>query len=330
MGAGAIGGVSAALIKQAGYDDLELVCKHTDLAGQIREKGLKITGIKGDCNVKMNAVATIPEMSGPKDLVLLATKANDCIAAAQDLLPFLKPDSVVVSFQNGISEPALAHVLGKDRVIGCVVGWGASHETPGELEVTSEGEFVIGHLDGQTDDRLVSVQRMLSRVNPTRITANIMGELYAKLIINACINSLGVIGGVRLGTLLSDKRARTVFVLIMREALAVAQAMGIKVEPAAGGKLNYYAFLGDGVWARMKRDLTIRLMGVKYSRIKSSSLQSLERGRPTEIDFLNGYICDNGRGKGVQTPANDTVKKLVYEIEAGIRPMAMDNLDDFF
>jgi len=326
IGAGAIGGVTAAFIEQAGYD-LELVCKRRSLADQINEAGLKITGIKGDHQVRMNAVAKISDLSGPKDLVLLSTKANDCIAAARELIPFLKTDSVVVSLQNGISEPALAEVLGKERVIGCVVGWGASHEVPGELEVTSEGEFVIGNLEGRSDDRLAFIQQMFSSVNPTRISTNIMGELYAKLIINACINSLGVVGGVRLGRLLADRRARTIFILLMREALAVAEAMNIKVERAAGGRLDYYTFLGGGMWAHIKRHLTIRLIGLKYHRIKSSSLQSIERGRPTEIDFLNGYICDNGKKKNVSTPVNDAVRKMVHEIEAGTRNMSMDNLD---
>jgi 2-dehydropantoate 2-reductase len=116
-----------------------------------------------------------------------------------------------------------------------------------------------------------------------------MGELYSKLIINSCINSLGVIGGVTLGKLLANQKAREVFFEIMREAMSVADAMHIKVEPAGGGKLDYYRLLAQsGMFAAMKRYLTIRVVGFKYRRIKSLSLQSLERGRETEIDFLNG------------------------------------------
>ena len=117
VGAGAIGGVTAAFIKQAGYD-LELVCKHRALADKINDSGLKINGLKGAHQVRMHAVETIPDLSQPKDLIFLATKANDCVAAAQELIPFLKPDSVVVSLQNGISETALAGALGKERVVG--------------------------------------------------------------------------------------------------------------------------------------------------------------------------------------------------------------------
>jgi 2-dehydropantoate 2-reductase len=328
VGAGAIGGVTAAFLQQAGYD-LEVVCKHADLADRLRREGLHITGLKGAHRVKLKAVPAIADLGSPQDLVFLATKATECVAAARELIPFLKPDSVVVSLQNGICEHALAEVLGRARIVGCVVGWGASHNAPGELEVTSEGEFVIGNIDQQSDERLAPIQKMLGLVHPTRISANIMGELYSKLIVNACINSLGVIGGVTLGRLLADRKVRRLFLHIMREAMAVAAALGIRVAPGGGGRLDYYAFLEDrGLLADLKRHLTIRIIGFKYRRIKSSSLQSIERGRRSEIDFLNGYICDRGREQGVATPVNDAVRAMVHAIEEGRRPMTLANVHD--
>lgn len=328
VGAGAIGGVAAAFMQQAGYD-LEVVCKHPDLAEKLRRQGVHITGLRGAHRVKLKAVPAIADLSGPKDMVFLATKATECVAAARELIPFLKPEAVLVSLQNGICEHALAEVLGRARVIGCVVGWGASHNAPGELEITSAGEFVIGNIDHKPDARLVSIQKMLALVYPTRISDNIMGELYAKLIVNACINSLGVIGGATLGRLLADRRVRQIFLQIMREAMAVAAALQIKVEPGGGGKLDYYTFLKDqGRLADFKRHLTIRIIGFKYRRIKSSSLQSIERGRRSEIDFLNGYIRDRGRERGVPTPVNDAVCAMVREIENGQRPMTLANVHD--
>jgi 2-dehydropantoate 2-reductase len=327
IGAGAIGGVSAALLKSAGYD-LEVVCKHRNLAETIRSRGLRITGKKGVHQIRLNAVAAISDLSEPLELVFLATKAVDCVPAARDLLPKLAPTASVVSLQNGICEPSLADVLGNTHVIGCVVGWGASNNGDGALEVTSTGEFVIGNLERPPGPRLAQVQRILTSVNPTRISDNIIGELYAKLIINACINSLGVIGGVRLGALLADKKARTICIKLMREALAVAEAMGIRVEPAGGGKLDYYSFLaGEGLMNRMKRHLVIRMIGYQYRRIKSSSLQSLERGHRTEVDFLNGYICENGRAQRVPTPVNDAVRQMVKAIENNERKMGMANFE---
>ena len=102
------------------------------------------------------------------------------------------------------------------------------------------------------------------------------------------------------------------------------------MEPAGGGKLDYSQLLSEkGMLADLKRYLTIRVIGFKYRRIKSSSLQSLERGRKTEIDFLNGYICDKGKTHGVSTPLNDAVRAMVKEIEDGRKEMSLNNLRHF-
>ncbi len=327
VGAGAIGGTTAAYIAGAGWN-VELVCKHEDTVERATSPGLHIFGVKGRQATPVRAVKDISQLSGPKDFVLLAVKATDCVTAARELLPYLGETSAVVSLQNGICEEALSGVIGRDRVIGCVVGWGATMHGPGELEITSDGEFVIGNLDGHQDKRLHVVREMLSMVVPTRLSNNIMGELYSKLIVNSCINSLGVLTGWTLGRLLGEARVRKIFIGLMREAIEVANSMGIKVEPGGGGKLDFYRFLeGDGFLADLKRNLLIRVIGMKYRRIRSSSLQSLDRGRRTEVGYLNGYICAKGRENGIATPLNDAVVGLIMEIETGMRSISPANLD---
>jgi 2-dehydropantoate 2-reductase len=328
VGAGAIGAATASFLAKAGWNT-EIVCKHQEIADLAHSPGLHVFGVKGEHYVPMRAVKDIKDLSGPKEVVLLATKATDCLEAAKELLPVLSPNSIVVSLQNGICEDALAGVIGRDRMVGCVVGWGATMHGPAQIEMTSPGEFVIGNIDHRPDQRLPLVQEMLSAVVPTRISDNIMGELYSKLVINSCINSLGVITGMNLGKLLATSKIRKIFTALMREAMAVAAAMGIKVEPAGGGKLDYYRFLdGSSFTSNLKRNLLIRIIGFKYRRIRSSSLQSLERGRRTEIDYLNGYICDRGREHGVPTPINDVVVSMIRQIEAGTRKISLENLND--
>ncbi|MBU0513145.1 MAG: 2-dehydropantoate 2-reductase [Proteobacteria bacterium] len=328
IGAGAVGGVVAAFLAKSGWD-VEVAAKHQDLVDRAAGPGFHVFGHKGEHQVRLAAVINIKDLTGPKDIVFLATKAPDAAAAAREAAGLLSDSGAIVSLQNGVCETELAEVLGESRVIGGVVAWGATRHGPGELEVTSPGEFVIGNLSGPLDERLQLVQEMLFAVQPTRITENIWGELYAKLIVNSCINSLGVIVGLPLGGLLAMRRVRTIFLALMREMMAVAQAAGITVEPGGGGKLDYYRFLdGHGGLSTFRRHLVIRLIGAKYRRIKSSSLQSLERGRPTEIDFLNGYVSRIGRQLGVPTPLNDLVVRLVKEIEAGRRRPDRQNLKD--
>lgn len=327
IGAGAIGGVTAACMTRAGWD-VQIVCNRQETVALARDPGFHLTGIGGERSIPVRAVRTADQIEGPLDVAFVATKAAEAPAAAESLRPHLKPDAAVVSLQNGICETALAEVVGAERIVGCVVGWGATFRGPGRMEVTSEGEFVVGRMDGTLDARLEQVRAMLAAAAPARISSNILGELYAKLIINSCINSLGVIAGVPLGRLLAVRRIRTTFIEIMAEAMAVADAMGLTVPPGGGGKLDYHRFLAaQGPAGRLRRHLVIRLIGFKYRRIRSSSLQSLERGRRTEVDFLNGYICDAGRRHEVPTPVNDAVVAMIHEIEDGRRPVAMANLD---
>lgn len=329
IGAGAIGGTMAAYMAKAGLR-LTLVTKHQSSAEAAAGPGLRVFGVRGENRVRVPAVASVDELDPPVDLAFLATKAPDMIAAAQALLPLLRQDSTVVSLQNGVCEDALAQVLGRERVIGCVVGYGATLHGPGEVEMTSDGELVIGNLDGRDDPRLKPLAEMMSAVVDTRISSNIMGELYSKLIVNSCINTLGALCGLRLGKLLALKKVRQVFLDIMREAMAVADAMGLKVEPGGGGKLDYYSFLaGQGGLASFKRHLMIRLIGFKYRRLKSSTLQSLERGRVPETEYLNGYIVAKGREHGVPCPVNESLVAMIAEIAAGQRKISLDNLAAF-
>jgi len=326
VGAGAIGGVTGARMTRAGWD-VQIVSNHPEAVALAQNPGFHLFGIGGDAHIPVRVVKSVAELDGPLDVAFVATKAAEAPGAAESLLPLLKPDAAVVSLQNGICEEGLGEVVGAGRIVGCVVAWGATFHGPGRMEVTSEGEFVVGRLDGSLDARLETVRDMLVAVAPTRISTNIMGELYSKLVINSCINSLGVIAGVPLGRLLAVRKIREVFIAIMAEAMAVADAMGLTVPPGGGGKLDYHRFLARAGWrGDLRRHLTIRLIGFKYRRIRSSSLQSLERGRRTEVDFLNGYICRQGRRHHVPTPVNDAVVKMIHEIEEGKRPISMDNL----
>ncbi len=328
VGAGAIGGITAAVLARAGFD-VEVVCKHQDTVDRAVGPGLHVFGVMGDFRVPVKAVKSITNLSGAKDVVFLAVKAADAVPAAEELLQFLDDNSILVSLQNGICEDALAHVVGRGRVIGCVVGWGATMHGPAELEMTSSGEFVVGNIDHRDDVHLPAVKHMLDTIVPTRISENIMGELYAKLIINSCINSLGALTGLHLGRMLAIRKVREIFFEIMREAMATAEAMHIKVEAGGGGKLDYYEFLAPGgILSALKRHLIVRIIGFKYRRLKSSSLQSLERGRRTEIEYLNGYICDRAREHGVPTPMNDALVAMIREIETGSRKITPDNINE--
>ncbi len=329
IGAGAIGGIVAGFLAKAGYD-VEVVCKHRELADKIASGGLHIYGKRGSHMLSVPAVARIPELNRPKDIIILAVKAADAQNAAKEVLPFLFPRSLVVPMENGMGEAALANIVGSERVVGCVIDWGATMHSYGELEMTATGKFTIGYIDGKPDDRLINLKKALSSILPAEVSENIMGRKYYKLVVNSCINSVGAICGLHLGEMFSIKKVRSIFAEIMREGVAVADAMGIRPE-GLSDRFDYKKFLESADLSEsFKRQIVIYMIKHKYKRLTSSSLQSLKRGRPTEVEYLNGYIADNAKRYNIPTPVNDMIVRMVKEIECGKRKVALDNLESPF
>jgi 2-dehydropantoate 2-reductase len=329
IGPGAIGGVVAAVLTQKGYNP-QLVVKYPELAQKINSKGIEVEGTCGNFTIQVPSVARPDELSGTFDYVLIATRAYGLVDAAREVLPFLHENSRVVSMQNGICGDMLAEVVGNHRTVGCVVGFGGTMHEPGRVEMTSGGELVIGNWNREPDQELKQLAVILNHVVETRITNEIFQDLYSKLIINSCITTLGVICGQLLGKMLAERKARNLFIEIIREAVAVADAMEIEVPPGAAGKLDYYKFLAPGPLSGLRQHLTIRVIGMKYRKLKSSSLQSLKRGRKTEVYNYNGYISARGKELGVSTPVNEKLTHMVGEIEEGKRKITPENFDEFF
>jgi 2-dehydropantoate 2-reductase len=329
IGAGAVGGITAALLVKAGYR-VEIACNSPSLTEIINSRGLAVSGKCGNHRIQVPSVVKATDMSAPKDIIFLATKVNDMLDAGREILPLLDKNTLVVTMQNGMDQITLADIVGRERTAICIVEWGATMLKPGELHMTSGGDFVLGSPDNRHNDRIPFLKSILEHVAPVRISENITGDLYAKLLINACNSSLGAISGLPLGDMLSIKKARTVFIEIIREGIAVADAMGIKVEKFRG-KLDYYNYLhGNGYLADIRRQLVIRFIGYRHQHVISTNLSSLERGRPTEIDYLNGYISRNGKKYHVPTPVNDRIVQLIKEIEAGIKKSTPSHFDDPF
>ncbi len=329
IGAGGIGGITAARMTNAGYD-VEVVDCLPGLAEKIQHQGLHVFGNGLNFSRKIRSYSSLKEISEPKDIVFIATKANS-LPAFECLIPsILKKDSVIVSLQNGICEEELGKLFGEEMVIGCVVGFGATVHQPGEIEMTSGGEFVIGKTGDTEPYHFHDVFEALSSVTETKITHNIYGYLFSKLIINSCITTMGAISGITLGKMLAQHNYRKIFLEVIRESVAVARANGIVLEKYAG-KIDFYEFADKrGFFAALKQHLIIGLIGIKYRKLKSSGLQSLETGRITETDYLNGYIAKKAVEKHISVPINQFLIKTIKEIETGIRTVSVQNFDSLF
>jgi 2-dehydropantoate 2-reductase len=327
LGAGAIGGITAALMKNKGYD-VEILCRDEEYASLISDHGLQVKGACGDLKVSIPAYSSISGIKRKKDVILHATKATEMIEAAKTVFPVLKENGCFVSMQNGICEDKLASVAGNERVIACITGWGATVESRGVLEMASAGDFILGYPDRKPDEFLELIAEALSAIGPVRTTDNIMGHQYSKLIINSCITSLGAICGLHLGKMLARAKIRKIFIEIIRESVELAEKMGIRIE-VFGDRLDFRKFVsGKSYFSDLKRHLMIRFIGFKYRKLKSSSLQSLERGKPTEVDYFNGYIVKNALQYGVNVPVNSAILNMIHEIEVNKREISIDNFND--
>jgi Ketopantoate reductase len=180
--------------------------------------------------------------------------------------------------------------------------------------------------DNSNDKRLLKLKEAMDKMAPTAITNNILSEMFSKLIINSGITCGGAMTGQTLGEMLLGRHARQFFIDIVREDMVIADALYITVPPF-GGKLDYYKFIkGDTILSKLRRHSILFIVGLKYKKLKSSSLTSLLRGGKTEVDYLNGWISKKGAGLQIPTPVNDSVVRIIKEIEAGQRKINPDNL----
>ena len=332
MGCGSVGGVIAGGLLRAGYE-VTIVTHNDEIAQAINADGLRLTTPEGRWTVPATAHIHLNEVAGPFDAVYLAMKATEVEQAARDVADYLSPEGYVVTLQNGVVEDRVGAILRREQVVGALVGWGATMHAPGVYEMTSRGELVVGELDGQVTPQVQRLKATLDAVSPTTISTNIYGVLWSKLAINCVITTLGAVSGQLLGEMLRRRAIRRLALVITSEVMDVAEANHVSLE-SVGGTLDLYRLYlpsdrragGFGLDLIAKHAIMLAV-GLKFRYLKSSMLQSLERGRRTEIDFMNGYVVERGQEKGVPTPVNAALTAMVREIEAGSRPISPDNLE---
>ena len=329
VGAGAIGGTVAVLLKKEGYD-IRIKCHIPEIKELIETKGFYLHGAKGEHHVDFKCYHEVEEFGDEKfDIIIIATKYAHVAASAKLIMPYLAEGGIIVGMQNGILTEQLAEIVGRDKAVGCMIGFGATRNADNDVTMTSLGEYYVGMLDGRKTPMLEKFAEMLSNVVPAQVTLDIKGRQYSKLIINSCINAVAGITGLKLGTILKDVRAQDLFLNIAREGMAVAKAMNIKV-PKYGAVLEYRMLaLSNAKWYNSIIKIVVRMVGKLYSDVKPSTLQSIEAGEKTEIDILNGFFVTNGDKYGVDTPVNDKIVQMIHEIEEGKRKCTPDNLAEF-
>lgn len=289
MGAGAVGCYYGGMLARAGHD-VTLIGRAQHVEA-VRRRGLRLETKAFDASFPMQASEEASGVRGAK-LVLFTVKSPDTERAGAALAPHLERDAVILSLQNGVDNAErLAAVLGRD-VIPAVVYVATEMAGPGHVKHHGRGELVIGSSDAS--ERIASA--LGAAGVSVEISDNVVGALWAKLIVNCAYNALSAITQVPYGRLVQGDGIPAVMRDVIDECLAAARAAGVDVP-------------GD------MQQAVPRIAETMPGQF-SSTAQDLARGKPTEIDHLNGLVVRKGEALGVATPANRMLVALVKVLEA--------------
>jgi 2-dehydropantoate 2-reductase len=321
IGAGAIGSALGALLCRAGRN-VTLIGRRAHVAA-IRRDGLRVDGALGSFTVP---VAAAEALDFRPDFAFLAVKTQDALAAVQANAAFLA-GVPVVTFQNGVRSDALvATVVPPQNIISAVVNIHANFLTPGAVTLMYPGPLLIGRPFGANDAEVEALAALLRAAVPTRVSRNIHGAHWLKLIVNLN-NALPAVTNATFQQIFADPRLGELAVRVMLEGLRVAKRAGIRLEslpdtPAA--LINLIDWLPLR-FAAMVAAAKARRMETQWPLL-GSTLQSLRRKRPTEIDYLNGEVVRLGRELGVATPLNAVLVEMVHQVERTGQFWAVDAL----
>jgi 2-dehydropantoate 2-reductase len=327
VGVGALGGTIAARAVRAGLS-VRLAARSANSAAALRRSGLRVTGTGGEIRTDAIDIAAIEDYKkeGQFDLILLATKAQDALEVAPRVLGLLAPGGVILPIQNGGVARVLADDLGEDKILGGFSNLGATMVEPGVYEQKNAGHLVIGELAGGVSERIERVARTLGRAIEVRVSSNMTGAIWSKLLINCSVTTIGALCSQTMRQYMETKAGKKVFRRTYEEALSVALATGTRperqaVDPIPPGWASNVAL--EGCY-----ESWVEAMIAFYGDIKPSMLQDFERGRKTEIDFINGYVVALGRASGVPVNMNEGITGLVRLIERGDLQPTPDRIND--
>ena len=327
-GAGSLGTVLGAYITKKG-GKIDLINRNKAHVAALNENGARITGTV-EMTVPVKAF-TPEEMTGKYDVILLLTKQLHNAKVVTMLKNYLADDGVIVTLQNGLPEPGIAEIVGANRTMGCTVEWGATLSAPGTCVLTSEPNslsFHMGKMEGISDEQFDKVKALLELMCPVHEEKNLLGARWSKLLINATFSGLGTVVGGTFGAVSGNKDTRKVAVRAMKEVIDVGHAAGAEFAPVQGKditKLFYY----KSAFKRFIATLLIPIAMKKHKNIEPSMLQDLKKGKPCEVDAINGVVCEWGRKCGVSTPINDRIVEVIKKIQAGELRAEADNIRMF-
>jgi len=297
VGPGAIGCLFAAHLKKS-KEDIWLLDKDKDRASKINEGGISIEGVSGSWHTKIRATHDPGEI-GKADIIVIAVKSYDTKEAVEKIKPIVYADTKVLTMQNGIGNiEIISEIIGSEKVIGGVTSQGATLIDVGSIRHAGKGDVVIGRMDGKIPVEMRQIREVFNKAGlETRISRDIKGLLWSKLIINVGINALTAVTRLPNGKLLEYEGTRRISRDAVTEAIKVAKRKRIKL-------------IYDDPLAKVEAVCEATATNI------SSMLQDILKKRRSEIDFINGVIVRQAQELGIPVPVNSALLDLVKTIES--------------
>lgn len=328
VGAGAVGGFVGGRLVAAGYD-VTLIDAWREHVDAIRSNGLTILAPDDEQSITVHALHVNEVTSlgeGALDIVFICVKLYDTDWATSLVLPYLKASGCVVTLQNGLVESVVASRVGWHRTLGCIgSGMYVALEAPGRIrrskKPVKDGPcvFYVGEAQGPRSERVDVIVSMLSYVDTTKATDNLWGLRWAKLVANTMTSGFSAAIGVGLKHAFGDRVCCRIMLRLAAEAIEVGAALGYATEEIFGREPDLWLRANAGDIAALADVAT--MMRTQYETVTqgafSGTFQDLQKGKKTEVEFMNGFVAERGNDVGVATPMHAKVARIIRLIEDG-------------
>jgi 2-dehydropantoate 2-reductase len=301
VGAGAVGSFFGAMLARAGHP-VTLIARPAHVQA-IEREGLRLQMGGRTEAIRVGARTGLDAVRGA-DLVLFCVKSTDTESVAAQIAPHLDDDALVLSLQNGVENAATIARHVRQAVVPAVVYVATAMPEPGLVSHHGRGDLVIGPIDAKAAQDTALAARLQALVElfataqvPVRVSADVMAELWSKLMVNCAYNAISGIAQASYGKLTALGPVRELQEAVVREVVALAEAQGVNLP------------LAPALEAMRK------IAGAMPAQL-SSTAQDMARGKPSEIDHLNGFVARRGAALGIATPANQALYALVRLIES--------------
>ena len=324
MGVGAAGSYIGAFLTREG-EDVTLIDQWPQHVEAMKKSGLRASGSQGDFTVPVKALhlAEVQRVQDPFDIVFLAVKSYDTEWAAHFVKRYLASTGYMVSSQNCMNDELIASIVGHEREVPCVMThiqvalWEPGHVTRGGSVGRDRGHdvFRVGETNGKITPRVEHLASLLSCTDGARVTTNIWGERWSKLVQNSMGNPVDGISGLGSQELAQSSSARSLRIHLARETVMVGKALHYDIEPVGGFDAETWTRANQGdVFEEIDASLGPREGGGNWY---SSMAQDMKKGRRSEIDQMNGYVVNVGQEVGVATPVSSAIVAAMREVDAG-------------